>query len=158
MVFEWHKRFREGRDSTEDDPRSGRPCTSTSVSTIDIVEDVILSDRRLTVQLVATKLSICWLHPWPSEAASCVCSLGAKNPHRRIEEAPCDCLQAVSLRISTTRNGILGLHRYCGRVLDALVRARVEAAAVCLEAFWFTTTNEGNRYKVSWKSNAHDLL
>ena len=27
-IFEWHKRFREGREDVEDDPRSGRPTTS----------------------------------------------------------------------------------------------------------------------------------
>jgi hypothetical protein len=27
-MFEWHKRFREGRDSVTDDERSGRPTTS----------------------------------------------------------------------------------------------------------------------------------
>ena len=29
-VFEWHKRFVEGREDVEDDPKSGRPCTSTT--------------------------------------------------------------------------------------------------------------------------------
>lgn len=27
-VFEWHKRFKEGRTLLEDDPRHGRPSTS----------------------------------------------------------------------------------------------------------------------------------
>ena len=27
-VFEWHKRFQEGRENVEDNPRSGRPSTS----------------------------------------------------------------------------------------------------------------------------------
>ena len=26
-IFEWHKRFREGREDVEDDPKSGRPTT-----------------------------------------------------------------------------------------------------------------------------------
>ena len=25
-VFEWHKRFVEGREDVEDDPKSGKPC------------------------------------------------------------------------------------------------------------------------------------
>ncbi|KAJ8955992.1 hypothetical protein NQ318_006263 [Aromia moschata] len=28
QVFEWFKRFKEGRETTEDDPRRGRPSTS----------------------------------------------------------------------------------------------------------------------------------
>ena len=27
-VFEWHKKFKEGRKDVEDNPRSGRPSTS----------------------------------------------------------------------------------------------------------------------------------
>jgi hypothetical protein len=27
-VFEWHKRFSEGREGTKDDDRTGRPCTA----------------------------------------------------------------------------------------------------------------------------------
>jgi transposase len=27
-IFEWHKRFQEGRESVKDDERSGRPTTS----------------------------------------------------------------------------------------------------------------------------------
>jgi hypothetical protein len=29
-VFEWHDRFREGRDSLQDDERKGRPSTCSS--------------------------------------------------------------------------------------------------------------------------------
>jgi hypothetical protein len=27
-IFEWHKRFKEGQDSVDNNPRSGRPITS----------------------------------------------------------------------------------------------------------------------------------
>ena len=30
MVFKWHKAFKEGRENVEDDPRSGRPISSTN--------------------------------------------------------------------------------------------------------------------------------
>jgi transposase len=29
-VFKWHKAFKEGRENVEDDPRSGRPVSSTN--------------------------------------------------------------------------------------------------------------------------------
>ena len=32
-VFEWHKQFVEGREDVKDDPKSGRPCTSTTDTT-----------------------------------------------------------------------------------------------------------------------------
>ena len=34
-AFEWHKRFREGREECDDDQRSGRPVTSRTDSNID---------------------------------------------------------------------------------------------------------------------------
>lgn len=48
QVFEWHKRFKEGRDEIEDDPRSGRPSTSTTPENINKICNVIRKDRRLS--------------------------------------------------------------------------------------------------------------
>ena len=46
-VFEWHKRFVEGREDVEDDPKSRRPCTSTTVINIKEVRQLVCTDRRL---------------------------------------------------------------------------------------------------------------
>jgi transposase len=58
LVFKWHKRFSDGRDSLMDDKREGRP----SFKTLDVVKnevcDVIDSDRRLTVREVADRCVI----------------------------------------------------------------------------------------------------
>ncbi|KAJ8956287.1 hypothetical protein NQ318_015023, partial [Aromia moschata] len=34
QVFEWFQRFKEGRETTEDDPRPGRPSTSKGTKTL----------------------------------------------------------------------------------------------------------------------------
>ncbi|KAF2351947.1 Transposase type 1 [Trinorchestia longiramus] len=47
-----------GRNETEDDPRSGRPCTSVCVENIDAVRDLIEKDRRITTESVADTLNI----------------------------------------------------------------------------------------------------
>jgi len=39
-IFEWHKRFREGRESVKDDERSGRP-TSRTDDNIAAIEKVV---------------------------------------------------------------------------------------------------------------------
>lgn len=52
-TFEWHKRFKKGRESTQDDHRSGRPKTSKTEGNIEVVKEKILSDRRLTIREVA---------------------------------------------------------------------------------------------------------
>jgi hypothetical protein len=43
-VFEWHKRFSEGKESVKDDDRPGRPRTSVTVNNIEKVRDVIRKD------------------------------------------------------------------------------------------------------------------
>jgi len=53
---EWVQRFREGRDDPKDDARSGRPSTSSGNENIDCVHSLVLSDRRLTVRMIAEEL------------------------------------------------------------------------------------------------------
>ncbi|XP_077971313.1 protein GVQW3-like [Styela clava] len=57
-VFEWHKRFVEGREDVEDDPRSGRPCTSTTDTNIEKVWQLVRSDRRLTIRVIANEIGM----------------------------------------------------------------------------------------------------
>ena len=57
-AFEWHKRFREGREECEDDQRSGRPVTSRTDSNIDRVKQLVRADCRLTVRMICEELSI----------------------------------------------------------------------------------------------------
>ena len=57
-VFKWHKRFKEGREDVEDDPRSGRPSTSKTEENVERVRQKVRSDRRLTVRMIANELSM----------------------------------------------------------------------------------------------------
>lgn len=57
-LFKWFKRFQDGHESVEDDPRSGRPQTSKTDENIEKVGAMIRSDRRLTLRLMADKLKI----------------------------------------------------------------------------------------------------
>ena len=52
-VYEWFKRFREGKETTEDEPRSGRLPTSRTPEMIEKVRQVLAQDRRLTLRLIA---------------------------------------------------------------------------------------------------------
>jgi hypothetical protein len=40
-VFEWHKRFLEGRESLKDDDRPGHPRTAVTDDNVEKVQDVI---------------------------------------------------------------------------------------------------------------------
>jgi transposase len=57
-VFKWVQRYREGRKDPTDNKRSGRPSTSRSDENIDRVHSLVLSDRRMTVQMIADELQI----------------------------------------------------------------------------------------------------
>ena len=57
-VFEWHKRFVEGREDKEDNPKSGRPCTSTTDTNIEKVRQLVRSDRRFTIRVIANEVGM----------------------------------------------------------------------------------------------------
>jgi len=53
QVFDWFRRFKEGRTSVESDPRSGRPSTSRNEEMFGKVKTIVRSNRRLTVREIA---------------------------------------------------------------------------------------------------------
>ena len=57
-VQKWAAEFKRGRDSLEDDRRSGRPGTATTQENIDRVHHVVMDERRLTVN----RIYICCRH------------------------------------------------------------------------------------------------
>ncbi|UYV80208.1 hypothetical protein LAZ67_18002015 [Cordylochernes scorpioides] len=57
-VFEWYKRFKEGREETADNERSERPSTSTTPEKVDKVLELVREDRRITVREVAEEAGI----------------------------------------------------------------------------------------------------
>ncbi|XP_069330150.1 histone-lysine N-methyltransferase SETMAR-like [Eulemur rufifrons] len=54
----WHKRFKDGRESVESDPRSGRPATSRTAENVERVRAAINKDQRLTVRELEADLGI----------------------------------------------------------------------------------------------------
>lgn len=57
-VYEWHKRFKEGREDVHDDDRSGRPVTHRTDETVDSVCALVKSDRRLSIRMMADELHL----------------------------------------------------------------------------------------------------
>ena len=57
-IFRWIKRFKEGQDNLKNDPRKGRPSTSTSDKNVKAVQDLVEKDRQITIDDIATTLEI----------------------------------------------------------------------------------------------------
>lgn len=58
QVYEWHKRFREGRVNTADEPRSGRPSTATNDEKIEQVRQVVRANRRISIDDIASEVDL----------------------------------------------------------------------------------------------------
>src|SRR5215469_4581081 len=57
-VFEWHRRFKEGREDVQDDPRSEQPKTQRTDANVDRVRTLVCSDRKLGVRVIAEELTM----------------------------------------------------------------------------------------------------
>nr|XP_012143528.1 PREDICTED: putative uncharacterized protein FLJ37770 [Megachile rotundata] len=57
-VFEWHKNFKDGREDDEDEQRVERPSSSRSDTNVDKVREILNSDRRLSIRLIAQELNL----------------------------------------------------------------------------------------------------
>jgi hypothetical protein len=52
-VFEWHKRFVEGREEVEGDEHPGRPSTSKNEENFEKISGIVRKDRRLSIRMIA---------------------------------------------------------------------------------------------------------
>lgn len=59
-VKKWAALFKAGRQSTEDDARSGRPSTAVTGENVQAVENLVMADRRVSVRNIAaeTQMSV----------------------------------------------------------------------------------------------------
>jgi len=57
-VFEWHKRFLEGRETLEDDKKSGRPILVRTPEMIEKVRNFVANDRNASLKMIEEALNI----------------------------------------------------------------------------------------------------
>jgi hypothetical protein len=56
--LKWNRRFKEGREDVQAEPRSGQPKTQREHAHEDRVRNLVVSDRRLGVAVIAEKLNM----------------------------------------------------------------------------------------------------
>ena len=57
-IYEFYKAFKNGRESMEDKPRSGRPSTSSTENNIDQVKEITLHNRFSSLKNIAREVHI----------------------------------------------------------------------------------------------------
>ncbi|CAH2102651.1 unnamed protein product [Euphydryas editha] len=57
-VFEWAKRFKEGRESVEEDPSEGAPVTTRTFANVDRLRMLITTDRHLSIRALSYELNV----------------------------------------------------------------------------------------------------
>ena len=57
-VYDWYKRFQDGRGDVEDDERPERPSTSTTDENVEKVKEMVMNDRQITIREVADNVGI----------------------------------------------------------------------------------------------------
>lgn len=58
MVCKWFAEFKNGRTSTIDEPRSGRPNDVTTPEMVDKIHDIVLADRRVKLRDIVDIVNI----------------------------------------------------------------------------------------------------
>jgi len=58
QVLRWHKVFKDGRESVEDEQRTGRPSTSRTENNVARVKTVLDRDRRVSVRLMSEEVGL----------------------------------------------------------------------------------------------------
>ena len=57
-VFEWHKRFKEGRESVRDDERCGRSKEVRTPELIDQIKNFMNKDCRVSIETISTQFDV----------------------------------------------------------------------------------------------------
>jgi len=60
QVYEWFSRFKNGDTLIEDKPRFGRPSTSRTDENVVKVKEIVLADRRQTIDQISEISGLYW--------------------------------------------------------------------------------------------------
>ncbi|GFY24876.1 HTH_48 domain-containing protein [Trichonephila clavipes] len=96
-------RFRAGRESVDDDQRPGKTNTVIKSDLIDKVDDLVRSDRRVTLRMLALKVDVSCGTVWSIVQVAIsegVCRLGSEAAHRPAKGTAYGTSTATSVSVS----------------------------------------------------------
>ena len=134
-VFEWHKRFKEGRESVRDDERCGRSKEVKTPELMGQIKNFMDKDRCVSIETISAVWCQCWNcthnYSWGTEDVENLCVVCPKGAQRRSERRCHDSREMVELINSDPT------------VLDALV--------TCDESWIYCYDPETKRQSFQWK-------
>ena len=57
-VFQWYRRFCDGREDIEEDPRSGRPTESRIDNNVEMISQLLLQNHHVSLRMLADEVNI----------------------------------------------------------------------------------------------------
>ena len=151
-VYEWHERFKSGRESVEDDERSGRPSTSKTDENINKVREILINNRKLTIRELTQDLNIAY----GSIQDIVVNGLGLRRVAAKLVPKELSCKKPRCHRQrhdfqSWIRPNIHQMYHYWRRDVGLWVRNPDE----WMESFKWAKTKKTTSFSVEKESDAH---
>ncbi|KAL4089073.1 hypothetical protein QTP88_024146 [Uroleucon formosanum] len=143
-VFEWHKRFREGREEVEDNQRVVRPCSSKTNDNISKINEIVRKDRRLSIRMIAEMVNI------------------DKETVRQILHDELNmtkiCAKMVPKNLTLEQKD--GRRQICVDILEQMENERdlLKKVITCDETWIFQYDPETKRQSMHWKTSASPKL
>ncbi|KAL4113365.1 hypothetical protein QTP88_016997 [Uroleucon formosanum] len=143
-VFEWHKRFREGREEVEDNQRVGRPCSSKTNDNISKINEIVRKDRCLSIRMIAEMVNI------------------DKETVRQILHDELNmtkvCAKMVPKNLTLEQKD--GRRQICVDILERMENERdlLKKVITCDETWIFQYDPETKRQSMHWKTSASPIL
>ncbi|GFX69366.1 mariner Mos1 transposase [Trichonephila clavipes] len=137
-VFEWFKRFKDGRQDVEDDSRPGRLSTSKTDENVEKVASLIRFDRRLSIRAIAETVNI---------DKECVRQILHDNLNM---QKVCAKMVPKILTFEQQANR----KNVCTDILDVIKNDPnlLEKVITCDESWFFTYDPETKRQSMHWKT------
>jgi len=161
QTFEWFGRFKNGRTSTANDDRSGRPSTATTPSKVEQVRAAVNQDCRHTIHDLCAEVGIGYgscqrilteqlnMHQIAAKFVPRVLTQDQKDSRVAMSGTEGNCEKRSHTPLE--RHHRRGKHRLC-------LQPRDKTAVFAMEESWVSKTQKSTYAKKQIEDNAHLFL